>query len=218
MVSVNEYFDKIYCINLDRRPDRWEENCLPQFKKLGLEVERFSATDGQSELDLPHGKTYNAELAGCYSHLNAIKKAKEEGVKRLLLLEDDVVFVDDLNERFSELINNVPEWDILFFGGNHIGGVIPVNKGIVRLNKSYAIHACGISEKVYDIMIVHLEKNNKKVLENRNTRFTPSVAVDYFLAELHRSLGVYCFKPHLAWQLDGYSDIQHSNVNYKFLK
>jgi GR25 family glycosyltransferase involved in LPS biosynthesis len=218
-MGISEFFDKIYCINLDRRPDRWEENCLPQFEKLGMSVERISATDGASEIDLPHDKTYKSELAGCYSHLNAIKKAKEEGVKHLLLLEDDVVFIDDVNEKFSDYMTRVPtDWEILFFGGNHIGGTQPISDNVVKLRKSYAVHACGINESVYDIMITHLEKNIDKVEKNRETRFTPSVAVDYFLADLHKVLNVYCFKPHIAWQLDGFSDIQNANVDYKFLK
>jgi hypothetical protein len=218
MGAINDYFDKSYCINLDRRPDRWEENCLPQFNKLGLEVERFSATDGQL-LDLNHDKPYKGELAGSMSHLNAIKKAKEEGIDKLFLLEDDVVFADNVNDSFSKLINNVPkDWDILFFGGNHIGGFQPISQGVVKLGRSYAIHACGISSKAYDIMITHLENKINNVLDNKDKRFTPSVAADYFLADLHKVLNVYCFRPHLAWQLDGYSDIQHSNVNYNFLK
>lgn len=222
MGAINDYFDKTYCINLDRRTDRWEDNCLPQFKNLGLEVERFSATDGQL-LDLTHGKAYNGELAGSMSHLNAIKKAKEEGVEKLLLLEDDVVFLTNgrtnTNDMFSERIKHVPsDWDILFFGGNHVGGTTVISPGVVKLGGSYAIHACGIKNTAYDIMITHLENKINNVLENKETRFTPSVAADYFLATLHKVLNVYCFKPHLAWQLEGYSDIQHTNVNYNFLK
>jgi GR25 family glycosyltransferase involved in LPS biosynthesis len=222
-MGINDYFDKIYCINLDRRPDRWEENCLPQFKELGMEVERFSACDGKTEVDLGHGDVYNAELAGTISHLKAIKKAKEEGVERLLLLEDDVVFSTNGNtntsEMFSERIKQVPEdWDILFFGGNHVGDMSNVSPGVVKLNGSYAIHACGIKNTAFDIMITHLERNIDKVMGDKETRIKPSVAADYFLAQLHRSLGVYCFIPHLAWQKDGHSDIQNAYMDYDFLK
>ena len=217
-MGVNEYFDKIYCINLDRRPDRWEENCLPQFEKFGLEVVRFSATDGK-ELNLTQGDVYSAELAGSYSHLKAIKKAKGDGVKKLLLLEDDVVFKENLNELFDEFIVNVPsDWDYLFFGGNHVGGFTPVSDGIVRLGGSYAIHACAIKDTSYDIMILHLEKKINEVIGHPEKSFTPSVAADYFLGPLQKSLNTYCFIPHLAWQLDGHSDIQGAHMNYDFLK
>lgn len=217
-MGINDYFDKIYCINLDRRPDRWEENCLPQFEKLGLDVERLSATDGKT-LDIPHTDVYKAELAGSYSHLNAIKKAKEDGVKTLLLLEDDVVFHENANEMFDKTIGNVPQdWDYLFFGGNHVGGFRNVSHGVVKIGRSYAIHACGIKESSYDIMIQHLENKINTVMSDLSVTHKPSVAADYFLGDLHKVLNTYCFIPHIAWQLDGHSDIQGAYMNYEFLK
>jgi len=218
-MELNEYFDKIYCINLDRRVDRWEENCLPQFKKLNLDVKRFSATDGKSDINLPHGDVYNAELAGSISHLNVLKKAREEGIKKLLLLEDDVVFKENANELFDIVIKNVPnDWDYLFFCGNHVGGFTPISDGVVKIGRSYAIHACGIKDSSYDIMIQHLQNKINKVMTDLNIKHTPSVAADYFLGDLHKILNTYCFLPHIAWQLDGHSDIQDAYMNYDFLK
>ena len=46
MKTLNLYFDKIYCINLDRRDDRWEE-CIVEFNKHNLIVERYKAFDGK---------------------------------------------------------------------------------------------------------------------------------------------------------------------------
>lgn len=217
-MGINEYFDKIYCINLDRRPDRWEDNCLPQFKKIGLDVERFSATDGK-ELKLPQGHVYSAELAGSYSHLNVLKEAKKNNVEKLLLLEDDVVFTENVNELFNNVINNVPtDWDYLFFGGNHIGGFQQISDGVSKLNRSYAIHACGVKSSGYDVMIQHLENKINTVMSDLSVTHKPSVAADYFLGDLHRVLNTYCFIPHLAWQLDGHSDIQNAHMDYDFLK
>ena len=44
---MSDFFDKIYCINLDRRPDRWER-VSKQFNELSLDVERFPAYNGNS--------------------------------------------------------------------------------------------------------------------------------------------------------------------------
>jgi GR25 family glycosyltransferase involved in LPS biosynthesis len=220
MGSINDYFDGIYCINLDRRPDRWEKNCLPQFEKLGLSVERFSAVDGKTDIDIGHGNYYNAELAGSMSHLNAIKKARDNNIKKLLLLEDDVVFKENANEMFSNLINNVPnDWEYLFFGGNHVGGFTPVSDGVVKLNRSYAIHACGIKQSSYDIMIQHLEHKIGVSINNaKANKPKKSIAADFFLADLQKVLNTYCFLPHIAWQLDGHSDIQGTYMDYDFLR
>jgi len=135
------------------------------------------------------------------------------------LLEDDVVFIENANERFNEVVNNVPsDWGYLFFGGNHIQGFKRVAPGVVKVNRSYAIHACGIKKENYDVMIKHLENKINMVMKDLTIKHTPSVAADYFLGDLHRSLNTYCFLPHLAWQLDGHSDIQDSYMNYDFLR
>ena len=44
---INDYFDKIYVLNLHRRKDRLSgiDNRL---KRFGIEYERFGATDGGS--------------------------------------------------------------------------------------------------------------------------------------------------------------------------
>ena len=44
MKNPFDFFEKIYCINLDHRHDRWEE-CCKIFNEYGMsdKVERFSA-------------------------------------------------------------------------------------------------------------------------------------------------------------------------------
>ena len=50
MKNPFDYFDKIFCINLDSRPDRWE-SVQKEFDKVGIldRVERFSALTGKTE-------------------------------------------------------------------------------------------------------------------------------------------------------------------------
>lgn len=40
-MSLNNYFDNIYCINLDEATERWD-HCLTQFEKHNFIAERFS--------------------------------------------------------------------------------------------------------------------------------------------------------------------------------
>jgi GR25 family glycosyltransferase involved in LPS biosynthesis len=49
-MKVNEFFDKVVVINLDRRTDRMEI-LDAQLKELGIEYERFSAIDAVEEKD-----------------------------------------------------------------------------------------------------------------------------------------------------------------------
>ena len=77
MKTVNDVFDKVYCINLDRAPERWVL-CEEQFNKYNIEVERFSAIEPQAgNFNLLRGEV------GCLqSHLEVLKKAQEKKIKK----------------------------------------------------------------------------------------------------------------------------------------
>jgi GR25 family glycosyltransferase involved in LPS biosynthesis len=216
-MKLNEYFDKIYCINLDRRTDRWEE-CQKIFSKHGLEVERFSAIDGSKE-NYGLGYPYDNELAGAISHTKVIEKARELKLKNVLILEDDVDFIGDLEKLFTEFIKETPQnWDGLLFGGNHVGGGMMVTKNLMKVNRSYALHSYGLNFKVFNETIGYMNSRIQNVIDNGKEVIKTSVAADFFMADLHRINNWYCFRPHLAWQRTGFSDIQNTVMDYDFLR
>ena len=88
MSNPFDFFDKIFCINLDNRKDRWEK-CLGKFALLGIEgkVERFSALTLSHLTDIAP-KTRGR--AGCaLSHATILRKASELKLNNYLVLEDD---------------------------------------------------------------------------------------------------------------------------------
>ena len=114
-MTLNEYFSRIFCINLARRPDRWrhvEEQC----RRFNLRVERFEAHDRV----VHHGQVNGN--AGCTaSHRALLELAAHHRWPRVLILEDDFeIRHDDFNERFSAMISEVPDdWDMLYLGGGY---------------------------------------------------------------------------------------------------
>lgn len=202
-MKLNEYFDKVYCINLERRNDRWEK-CKKQFDKLGIEVERFSAVDG-SKLEYNNKTLLPGEIGIIRSNLELVKKAKENNYENIFIFEDDVEFTDEFNEKFENYVEQVPQdWCFLYLGGNHVGGTYPINKNLHKITHSFAIHAFAINNKIYDIIIEMLQKETEQV--------------DVTYAILQKTNPSYVFIPHLAWQAEDFSDIQETNVNYTFLK
>ena len=77
--TLNNYFSKIYCINLDRRPDGWKL-CLEEFKQLNIIVERVSAVD-----DRISGLTQ--------TNINILNDAIKNSYNNILILEDDVQLI-----------------------------------------------------------------------------------------------------------------------------
>ena len=89
---LNQIFDKIFLINLDRREDRWIE-CKKSLDSNGIEVERLSAVDGlelsEDQLNyqmLNHIPESNLRgQHGCImSHFKGISLAKERNYKNVL--------------------------------------------------------------------------------------------------------------------------------------
>lgn len=204
---------KAYCINLDRRPDRWEK-VKKQF--LPEEIERVSAEDG-NEINYGLKKPFSNELAGAISHLKVIQKAKLYNLPEVFIIEDDVVFNSDWKELYEKYKKQLPKkWDVVLFGGNHVIKPIIENKNLVKCVRSYALHAYIVKSSAYDTIINYLTKKTIEV-QYRGIE-TVSVAADFFMADLQSELNWYCFKPHLAWQAEDFSDIQNKKVNYDFLK
>jgi len=130
-VKLNEFFDHIYCVNLDRRTDRWDF-VSNQFDRLGITVERISATDGnvchfdqiptvdhtkKRWFDLTDTAMTSNEAAILMTHVRILWDAAAKGYKNILIFEDDVVIRDDYEEEFDKAISELPEdWDLFYLG------------------------------------------------------------------------------------------------------
>lgn len=200
MVNFKKYFDKIYVINLDKREDRFLK-FKDELEKFGIEhVERFSAIDGSTVTT--NSKLLSGEIGVLMSHLEIVKQAKEQNLENILILEDDVFFTEEIL-KLDEYMNLVPnDWDFIYFGGNHHYGPPPIilNDKIIKLNYTVALHCVGINKTLFDTIIAMLPKMGKQV--------------DAYYADLHSLYNAYGFKPNMAKQIAGFSDIQNRYVDY----
>lgn len=120
-MNINQYFDKIYVLNLHRRKDRRLE-IDSRLKKFEIEYERFGATDG-SVMRVIWEKFYKENqyfttpnyLACSVSHLSIYKDAVTHGYQRILILEDDNLINRNIHTLFESII--IPEWDDIFYLG-----------------------------------------------------------------------------------------------------
>lgn len=198
MKTLNNYFQEIHCINLERRFDRWEE-CEEEFKTHNLTVERFLAFDGSKLESLP--SLNPGQVGAIYSHRGVIEKAKEKNLDNVLILEDDVKFCDDVNHKFSTIYERIPQdWDVILFGGNHVGNnpwakgnMSKVAENVYKVTHSLALHCYAVKNTVYDLAINAFSK-----MSDTN---------DALFAEIQKDINCYIIRPHLAWQRPSYSDL-----------
>lgn len=203
ITTLNDYFDKIYCINLDRRTDRWKETRV-EFKKHNMKVERFSAVDGQN---LDHPDPLLKAEAGCLlSHLEIIKSARKQNLRSVLIFEDDIIFHSNFNALFFMFIRMVPaDWDMLYFCGNYEEEkpLKMVNRFIGRLNTTLITNAYCVRKSIYDLIIGTLTEKSKPI--------------DRHYCDIQKVAKCYGFVPHLISPRKSYSDIQQRVVDYSFI-
>ena len=182
---LNDIFDRIVVINLDSRPDRLEAFDR-QAKKYAFEYIRFPAV-------VANPPSLPPTWACKESHIAVIKQAVEDGVKRLLVFEDDAQFVDNFNEKLEAIYNRLPaDWDMFYLGAWHLVSE-PYTEGVVKMIESYSAHAYGINEH-------YMQEAFSQI-------YLPKPA-DIALSTKHPHIKAYCAKPALVGQTPGYSDIE----------
>jgi GR25 family glycosyltransferase involved in LPS biosynthesis len=210
---LNTFFDKIYCINLDKRRDRWAQ-ASSEFKKYNLVVERISAIDG-SRINMSGIKMNvlkniaRAGAVGCsLSHINVIKRAKEKGYSKILILEDDVVFEENFIERFTNEIKHLPEnWDMFYLSGNNLKSdcLTRVNNFFYKTTFTFTTHSYAISSAIFDEIIKGASKLEEPIDE-------------FYRKHIQQNYNCYIIRPHLSYQRPGFSDIMGGDRDYKNIR
>ena len=157
-----DYFDAIFLINLDEREDRLNES-LNEFRKYGLspKIFRFPAI----KLNIRHPM---AGRAGCFSsHRNIIQYSKDNGLKNVLVFEDDFSFLQEPTEVLRKSANFLSQnqWDLFYLGQTTTSELVDkplelVKDGILRLRGGLATHAIAYNNSIFDTLLHEIPDEN----------------------------------------------------------
>ena len=185
-------FDKIYCINLVTRDDRYH-SCQDLFDKLGMDVEFFRTE-----------RHPNGGCEGCYrSHMSCIKKAYDSGAQNCLILEDDIIVNPKVDQAkmldvAKAYMDKHSDWDIFYLGSSPsvIHSHSKVGKS-VRKGPCFHTHAYVI---------------NRPFMEKVLKYDYPEIPIDHFYVKLAAKgdLKSYRLYPSIFNQGDFGSDIETS--------
>lgn len=207
-MKITEFFNKTFCINLERRPDRWDE-CLTEFDKHGItDVNRFIAVDGKDLTQSLSGFMTPSRMALVQTNVQIIEEAIKNDYDSILILEDDVEFGPQVVEMDSYFDSLPDDWDMLYFGGNHnthVGSPPPniVNEKVCKLHNTYSTHCVAINKRAFQKVLDRIKKCDN--------------ALDVIYVELQNQLNVYSFYPVIATQRVSFSDIENRMTDYKWL-
>lgn len=204
-------------INLDRRPDR-RAHVEAELARVGLTAERYRAftpdewggSPRKIQGMLDRGTAGNV---GCYmSHVHAMQMAAANRADTLIV-EDDVVFCDDLQDRLDYIEKALPavdpDWDVFFLNSTvHINPPYWHKEGLgrdaqrtadPRILRTYGLFA------THALIVNH--RNVPRILEAFESRVADCWGIDHLFILLADRLRNYCFVPGCAWQYDNPSDI-----------
>ena len=190
-MTLQELFPYRVCVNLGNREDR-RRAVWQRFEALGLEVDRQPGIRSSAVRD-SWGFLGASRYACSLAKRLAVRRAKLAGAPAVLLMEDDVVFADDLMAKVAA-INLPDDWQVFFLGCKHLERPAPVGPGVVRVTRAADHHAIGIRAEVYEAVMRGLAGTGRG--RQPTIRYS-----DVKLADAMAGWAtVYAAYPNLAWQ------------------
>lgn len=211
-----DFFDNVYCINLNTRADRWN-SCLAQFDKYKIKAERFPAV-------VYENKNYDRKTngaCGCWlSHYSILKKFVNSDFEKILILEDDfnINFAPDYFDAYmSETLKELPSsWDIfylsVYFNDNYgLKAKEDYSKNLFKVNFGLTTHAMAYSRDGAEKLLSQMNLDDEEYFEELVSEYS---AIDWFLAKkFQKENNCYSCKDFVCGQLSGFSDIEKKFVS-----
>ncbi|NEO54643.1 MAG: hypothetical protein F6K54_17085 [Okeania sp. SIO3B5] len=205
---VKELNNSAFCINLKHREDRWklfseEMNKFPD----NFNIVRFEAIYDPIEPRMGCAK----------SHIRLIEIAKNKCMSAILILEDDVVFIEKPYAKIQAVLSNLPNnWDILQLGVYETPIGEKIKENIYQIYYAQCTHCILYNHSVYDKIIAYDGK---------------PLGIDDYISYLAATgkINLYHLHPPIAFQRKGFSNIKnvefdwnnnnhHLNKDYKYYR
>ncbi len=207
-------YDRVSLLCIDMRYEKQVPRIRGLIEERGNKVVPFVNGEGRLlplslynriNREKPPG-TWRNSLGAYYFHLGfraIIKSALDDGIENLLYIEDDLFFTpdfDDVLEKAIVQLDDLPEWDMLYYGANHTWHKTTVfDENVLKLHGSYTTHCIGIRRHMFEPLLA-----------------LPEVEVtDLMISQvIHNRYNCYCLWPNVAQQLPGASFITPGYQDY----
>lgn len=205
--NLNTYKDikNIFYINLDKRTDR-REYVEKQLQLLNLNATRFPAI------------LHKIGAIGCtLSHLTLLRYARDNNLDHILILEDDITFLNPsvfLNN-LNYFLHNHKDFDVLLLAGNNMGVYEKIDDSCVKVTHCQTTTAYLVKKHYYDTLIHNFEKGIQLLSLYPNRKHT--FAIDEYWCLLQKIHKWYLLTPLTIIQRPDISDIEKCHTNYSSL-
>jgi GR25 family glycosyltransferase involved in LPS biosynthesis len=195
-----------FYINLEYRVDR-KIHVEKQLNNIGIiSFERFNA------INLPNGRL------GCsMSHLKCLEHAKKSGWDHILIVEDDILFLDPIlfQKQLNTFLSTHKNWDVLLIGGNVVPPYQPIDSSCIKVKKTQTTTGYIVRSHYYDILIENICAGMNLLMKEPGNHIL--YAIDKYWFQLQEKDSWYLIIPLSVTQREDYSDIEKRNTNYSMV-
>jgi GR25 family glycosyltransferase involved in LPS biosynthesis len=201
MKNISDIKHAFY-INLITRPDR-KQHVEEQLNIIGINADRFNA------IKLPNG------ALGCsMSHLKCLETAKLNNWPHLLIVEDDIKFLDPelFKTQLNKFLSNHDDWDVVLIGGNNMPPYQKIDNTCVRVTSCQTTTGYLVNGHYFETLIENFRTGIKKLMtEPEKHKF---YAIDKYWFNLQKKGKWFLIIPLTVTQREDYSDIEKRATNY----
>ena len=187
-------------INLESRPDR-KQHVIQELSKIGINADRFNA------IKLPNG------ALGCsMSHLKCLEIAKQNNWEHVLIVEDDIQFLNPsvFVEQFNKVLNK--SFDVVIIAGNNAPPYTRIDDCCVQVTRCQTTTGYLVKNHYFDTLINNIKEGIIKLMREPTKHVF--YAIDKYWFQLQERDKWLLVTPLTVVQREDYSDIEKRVTNF----
>jgi glycosyl transferase family 25 len=201
-INSIENIKHAFYINLESRTDR-KQHVETQLHNIGITATRFNAI-----------KLNNGAIGCSMSHLKCLEIAKENKWEHVMIVEDDILFLNPnvFKNQLNKFLKNNKDFDVVLIAGNNVPPYQKIDDCCVKVYRCQTTTGYIVQKHYYDTLINNIKEGVKQLINNPDQHVI--YAIDKYWFRLQEKDNWFLVTPLTVTQREDYSDIEKRPTNY----
>lgn len=194
--------DNVFYINLEYRVDR-KKHMKQELKKLGWKGKRIEAVQMK-----------DGSIGCTLSHIKCLKMAIEKDLDYIIILEDDIEFLNPplFLQNFHKFLHSGMDWDVILICGNNAKPCKQIEEYYAKINNTQTTTGYMVKKHYFSTLLNNMKEGLQRLMREPDQHFY--YAIDKFWFHLQEQDNWFLILPLTVTQMEGYSDIEKKETNY----
>ena len=201
-INSIENIEHAFYINLETRTDR-RQHVETQLQNIGITANRFNAI-----------KLNNGAIGCSMSHLKCLEIAKENNWDHVMIIEDDILFLNPnvFKNQLNKFLQNHKDFDVVLIAGNNVPPYQKIDDCCIKVYRCQTTTGYIVQKHYYDTLINNIKEGVKHLIKYPEQHIV--YAIDKYWFQLQEKDNWFLITPLTVTQREDYSDIEKRPTNY----